>query len=129
MKTQLLVQSIFKSLLASSSHLSTDIFDTVATSHMSPHGNMFRNKKSIEPHPIAVAAQAIDIWATHIGSVSIGRLKLDHVLYCKELTGTLITIGHFCDAGYQAIITDKQGFIIDENDQIVSRMIHNPTSD
>lgn len=90
---------------ASSRTFTPDTYDSGATSHMSPDESRFTNLTPIEPRPIGVAAQGVEIWATRAGSVSIGELKLDNVLFCKELTGTLISIGRLCDAGYRTIFT------------------------
>lgn len=112
----------------SSSLQSNEIYDTGATSHMSSWEDKFTNHQFINPCCIGVAAKGINIWATKTGSVSICRLRIDNALYFKELTGTLISVGWLCDAGYQVIFTNKQEFIMDWNDQIVGCMVCYPSS-
>lgn len=118
-----------QAFIASSKSYTDETYDTGATSHMSAHEDQLSNFKSIEPCPIGVAAQGVEIWAKKMGSVRIGTLKLDNVLFCKELTGTLISVGRLCDAGYWTVFTSTRGFVIDRDGQIVTRMIRDPTSD
>lgn len=103
------------------------MYDPGATSHMSPHESEFSDSRSITPRPIGVAAQGVDIWADRIGNVSFDNLKLKDVLYCKELTGTTISVGRLCDDGYREVFSKTRGYIIDQHDTIIAKMTQDPT--
>lgn len=107
----------------SSTDHSDEVYNTGATSHMSPNLEIFTSSTPIKPRPIGVAAKGSSVWADRIGTVSIGRLNLDHVLYSKGLTSTLISVGQLCDSGYRAIFTRTRGYILDSSGEIITRMI------
>lgn len=106
-----------------------EVYDTGATSHMSPDLSRFSSSTSIKPRLIGVAAKASTIWADRMGFVSIGQLTLNDVLYSRELTGTLVSVGRLCDAGYRAVFTKKNWYILSSTGNVIARMTRDPTSD
>ena len=76
-----------------------DIYDSAASTHMSPNHHCFITFKDIAPCPIAAANKAI-FNATGIGDMRIAipndkttsYVTLKDILYCKDLAFTLISL-------------------------------------
>lgn len=121
--------SYYDHAFTASSALSNSVFDTGASNHMISEFSIIDNPQPIPPSCIVVAAKVSDIWATQTGLVSLGRLHLSQVLYSKELTGNLISIGRLCDAGYRVVFSQTSELVIDKNDEVIIRMTRDPLSD
>ena len=106
-----------------------DIYDSTASTHMSPNHHRFITFKDTPPHPIAVTNKAI-FNATGIGDMRIAvpndkttsYIMLKDILYCKDLAFTLITLA-WCDkAGFMVLLRDKHCTICDPKGKIVGQI-------
>ena len=110
------------SLLETSSHKGHEIniYDSGASSHMSPDHHRFITFKEIPPHPIATADKAT-FNATGVGDMQIAvpndnstnYVTIKDVLYCKDLVFTLVSLARCHKAGFAVLLCDKHCMICD----------------
>jgi hypothetical protein len=88
-----------------------DIYDSGASSHMSPDRHRFVTFKSIPPRPIKAADHAL-FNATGVGTMKITMpngdattsVTLQNVLYCQDLAFTLISLSCCDKAGFTVLL-------------------------
>ena len=106
-----------------------DIYDSGASSHMSPDRHRFITFKEIPPHPVATADKAI-LKATGIGDMQIAipndkttnHITVKDVLYCEDLAFTLISLTRCDKAGFAVLLRDKHCTIRDPKGTIIRRI-------
>ncbi|MBW0537395.1 hypothetical protein O181_077110 [Austropuccinia psidii MF-1] len=77
--------------------------DTSSQVHVSGVIDFFTSKYPLDPVlPLNLASPSFRIYATHRGTIRLpySNLEVNNVLYCKEVEGTLLSLGQFIDEGY-----------------------------
>jgi Pol polyprotein, beta-barrel domain/GAG-pre-integrase domain/Zinc knuckle len=106
-----------------------DVYDSRASSHMSPDRHRFTKFREIPPYPIAAADKAI-FNATGIGDMRVAipndkvtnYITVKDVLYCKDLAFTLISLTKCDKAGFTVLLRDKHCMIRDPKGTTVGRI-------
>ena len=106
-----------------------DIYDSGASSHMSPDRHRFTNFREIPPHPIAAADKAT-FNATGVRNMQIAipndkttsYVTIKNVLYCKDLAFTLILLPRCDEAGFAVLLRDKYCTIRDPKGTTVGKI-------
>ena len=109
--------------------LEVDIYNSGASSHMSPDRHWFTKFRETPPYPIAAADKAI-FNATGIGDMQIAipnsrvtnHVTIKDVLYCKDLAFTLISLPKCDKAGFTVLICDKHCMICDPKGTTIGRI-------
>lgn len=123
-------QESHQALVSSSSEaISGIIFDSGASSHMFKDSSLFSTLQAIPPTKISVASKDGSIWASHQGSVLFEKLHLTNVLFSNQLTSNLVSIGRLCDMGFCAILRSIDGYILNNNQQVLMTLTRDPRSD
>ena len=97
-----------------------DIYDSGASSHMSPDCHQFTNFRETPPHPIAAADKAT-FNATGVGDMQLvipndnatSYVTIKDVLYCKDLAFTLVSLPQCDKAGFVVLLRDNHCTIHD----------------
>ena len=95
--------------------LKTDVYDSSASSHMSPACNRFTSFTAITPKPIKAADQTIFI-TTAMGELQVSipngtsttAITLKGALYCLDLAFTLVSLTRCDMVGYSALLKDHR---------------------
>ena len=106
-----------------------DVYDSGASSHMSPDRHRFTKFRETAPYPIAAADKAI-FNATGIGDMRVAipngkvtnHITVKDVLYCKDLAFTLISLPKCDKAGFEVTLRDKHCTIRDPKGTTVGRI-------
>jgi hypothetical protein len=107
----------------------TMIFDSGASTHMSPNRSGFVDFKSIEPKSVKAADKTI-FMATGVGRMKItipnGKttttVTLKDVLYCQDLGYTLVSLGKCDAAGFTIVLKDRSCHIKSTNGQTIGQI-------
>ena len=107
-----------------------DVYDSGASSHMSPDHHWFTKFRETPPYPMAAANKAI-FNATGFGDMRIAipnskvtnHVTIKDVLYCKDLAFTLISLPKCDKAGFAVLICNKHCTIRDPKGTTIGRIL------
>src|SRR6266481_4901695 len=111
----------------------TDVYDSGASTHMSPTRERFLSLKTMPSKPIKAADKVI-FHATVMGDMRVpipngkktSYVTLKDVLYCPDLAFTLVSLSRCDRAGYSALLKDQKCHIRDTCGTVVGQI---PLSD
>jgi transposase InsO family protein len=104
----------------------TELYDSGATRHMSPHRNQLENYEEIAPKSITAADQR-SFQATGRGDLRISipngeettSMLLKGVLHCPDIGPTLVSVGRIDDAGYAVLFRNNTCKIYDSSKKLI----------
>jgi hypothetical protein len=106
-----------------------DVYDSGASTHMSPNRHRFTSFKEIPPRRITAAERTV-FTATGIGNMRIAipngkttnHITLKDVLYCPDLAFTLISLVRCDKAGFAVLLRDQHCTIRDAKGTTVGKI-------
>lgn len=100
---------------------STYIIDSGASQHMVGSSNDLTNLVPIKPHGITVGGQNV-VYASHKGTLELGKLKLRDVLYVPKLGFNLLSVDKLGQAGFKTHFEDDSCVVVDPTGSDILRV-------